>query len=211
MRPPSAHLPAASRGRARRDAQAGFSLIETLIGLTLLSIALLAQASSVFGEHRLSTEEQYRREALHAAQQLLERLRSDEDWAGLWARLWTLEEAAATPDPGATTLDDGRRAYAPQSYYADFTLTGLLRDVWVLIEVPAAPLDLDPTGPAVLREDLANPALGLPADLNGDGTVDGDARDADYAVLPLRVILRWTPPGEASRELRIATWLRGNR
>ena len=77
--------------------------------------------------------------------------------------------------------------------------------------MPAAPLAQDSTGPAFLREDVTAAAFGLPADLNGDGTIDGDARDADYAVLPVTVLFHWQDERGGARELRLSTWLHGDR
>lgn len=47
-------------------------------------------------------------------------------------------------------------------------------------------------GVAQLREDVSDPALGMPRDLNGDG-LPPDALDhaADYRVLPVRVRVQW--------------------
>lgn len=192
--------------------EAGFSLIEAAIGLVLLAVAVLAHATTTVSEHRLSREEQVRSEGLHVITQFLERLRSDEDWAGLYARLRSQEDLAVVSGSGTARLDDGRAAFRPTVYFSDFTLSEAMPEAYVLVEVPSAPADgALPDDPRILREDVKEPRFGLPADLDGDGTVGPEARDGDYAVLPVRVILRWTPHGEAPRELKIATWLRGNR
>lgn len=191
--------------------EAGFSLIEWLVALVILAIGLLSHASLTMAEHRLSREEQLRSEGLHVARQFVERLRSDEDWTGLYARLRTQQDLADTPSAGAVTLDDGREAFVPQTYFPDFSLSEKLAAVHVLVDVPSGPDPVVPTDPPVLREDVAAPGYGLPTDLNGDGLVDSDPRDDDYAVLPVRVTLRWQPPGEGSRELVLTTWLRGDR
>lgn len=197
----------------RRRVESGFSLLDVFLGLTVLLVAIVSQAGSLVASHRLSIDEQARSEGLHVVQQLIERLRADEDWPGLYARLRTLSDAAEAggPIPDTVALDDGRRAYVPQAYFPDFSLSAALSECHVLIEVPSAPLDLDPMGPAYLREDVTRPAFGLPADLDGDGALTGDALDATYVVLPVRMVVRWTPTGEASRELKVPTWLRGDR
>jgi hypothetical protein len=73
----------------RRDA--GFSLMEIIIGGAVLAVALLGHTASIFSEHRLSRAEQARSTALLASEQFVERLRSDDDWPGLFARLNTLQ------------------------------------------------------------------------------------------------------------------------
>jgi len=43
----------------------------------------------------------------------------------------------------------------------------------------------------VLREDIEDPLLGLPRDLNGDGIIDSENHAKDFVVLPVRVRVRW--------------------
>jgi hypothetical protein len=66
-------------------------------------------------------------------------------------------------------------------------------------------------GLAVLREDADLPAFGLPFDLNGDGVIDGSARNADYRALPLTVTFRFDTAGAAPVEIAVNTWLTGER
>ena len=204
------HHPSTSVPRA--TGEAGFSLIEGLLGLVILAVGLLSHASLTMAEHRLSREQQLRSEGLHVARQLVERLRSDEDWAGLYDRLRARQALADTPSSAdALRLEDGREAFVPQAYFPDFALSRALPQVHVLIDVPSGPDPVTPGGPAVLREDVTAPAYGLPADLDADGTVDADAHDGDYVVLPVRVTILWTPAGEAARQLTLPVWLRGRR
>ena len=190
--------------------QAGAAVLEVLIAGVMLAIALIGHVSSTVAEHKLNEVQRARREALTATKQFVERLRSDEDWGGLYARLRLLQENAVAAGAGPR-LNDGRRAWFPTAYYADFVPPGDLGELRVLVDVPAAPLAVDPTGPTKLREDLNLVRFGLPADLNGDGVVDGEARGGDYAVLPVSITFRWVPTGKAPAELRVDTWIRGNR
>ncbi len=207
----SGSIPQPSCVRATASTEGGFSLIELIAGITLLAVAILTHASTTVGEHRLSVEERIRSEALHVTQQVIQRLRSDEDWATLYERLRLRLDQTVNTSAGTTVLADGRRAYVPQTYFPDFSLAAPMRECHLLIEVPAAALAEDPAGPTRLREDLEDPRFGLPADLNGDGAMDGMAHDDDYAVLPVRVIVQWIPPGEATRVIEVVAWLRGDR
>jgi hypothetical protein len=58
-----------------------------------------------------------------------------------------------------------------------------------------------------LREDIVEDMLGLPRDLNGDGEIDSLDHRSDWALLPLRVRLRWTSEGGAAstREFELYT------
>lgn len=72
--------------------QSGFSLLEVLIGASILAIAVLGHSASIFSEQQLSREERARSTAMLATEQFMERLRSDDDFAGLFARLNTFQE-----------------------------------------------------------------------------------------------------------------------
>ena len=46
-------------------------------------------------------------------------------------------------------------------------------------------------GVVQLREDVVDPALGMPRDLNGDGVIDGADHSGDYLILPMRIRFQW--------------------
>ncbi len=56
------------------------------------------------------------------------------------------------------------------------------------ITFPEAP---DATG--ILREDINDPSMGMAGgrDLNGDGQLDGQPRNTDYTILPVRINVSW--------------------
>jgi type II secretory pathway pseudopilin PulG len=195
-----------SIGRRAKAGQRGISLLEVLFGGIVLAVALLGHVASTFHEYRLAREEQTRSEVLAVARQFMERMRSDEDFAGMYQRLRTLQDLAAAPTVPGERLEDGRLAFPPTAYYPDFVLPELLASLGVLVDVP-----FDPAAPASLREDVEDPRFGLPADLDGDGTIDDLSHRADYEALPVLVHLRWRPHGEAAHQMRLATWLRGYR
>jgi hypothetical protein len=43
----------------------------------------------------------------------------------------------------------------------------------------------------LLRENSDDPHFGMPRDLNGDGSIDGNDHSGDYVLLPLRVRISW--------------------
>jgi hypothetical protein len=138
--------------------------------------------------------------ALQSVREFVERMRADEDWGTLYARLRVKADAAETT---------GARGFVPTEYYEDFTVPEGLGTVLVLVEVPSS-APSSGTGANVLREDAVLPEFGLPFDLNGDGTLDALDHGADYMALPFTVRLRWTPPGEAEQEIAVSTWMGGN-
>ena len=59
-------------------------------------------------------------------------------------------------------------------------------------------------GSLELREDVVLTELGMPRDLNFDGAIDGNDHAADYALLPVRVLIQWQSAGR-EREFEIRT------
>jgi len=195
-----------SNDMCRRNLEAGFTLLEALWGLVILGTALLGHAASTFSEQRLDDASRHRSEAIHVTRQFVERLRAEEDFAGLLARIRLLQVDDEVA--GAVKMVDGRTAYPLSDHCTGFVLPASLDSMVVRVELP---LRDDGTGLQVLREDVDEPYFGLPADLNGDGVVDGDSRDDDYEALPVALTFQWTAPGHAPETMRLATWLRGAR
>lgn len=93
-------------------------------------------------------------------------------------------------DNNSSTLDD---AGAGMVRLAAFDVPGLnvragdpdgLCGQILLPEVTAA-------GVSQLREDLNEPTLGMPRDLNGDGVADANDHSGDYLILPVIVRVDW--------------------
>lgn len=198
------------RGTARRSprVEGGFVLMDVLLGAIVLAIALLGHAASVLSSHRLDQSVECRGDALATLEKFVDRLRSDPDWDGLYARVVDLSaESASDATLSSIAVDLSLPTHAPTDYYSDFVAPTHLGTVTVLVQVPSTTR----TGVAALREDASAPRYGLPADLDGSGTVDGAARDDDYLSLPVVVRLRWQRAGEDAEEIVMATWLRGER
>ena len=199
----SLNHPSPKSGSVRK--QTGFGLIEALVGLAILAVALSAYVSTNLTHQRLADTVAVRSEIHQLARHFMERLRGDPEWDTLYGHLRTLQtqaEVSGTPGP---RLDDGRLAYPLTTYYPEIVVPEAQRSLVVLVDVPRATL---PGGDVILREDLVDAKYGLPADLNGDGQMDSDARDTDYVALPVVVTFRWIPRGEAAHELRLSTALR---
>jgi type II secretory pathway pseudopilin PulG len=189
------------RGRS----SAGFSLVEVAASGAVLSIALLGYAASAVGHQKAAVDLSEKGVALLTLERFVERMRADTDFTGLYGRLRPLSAETAT-DAALTNLgaDVSLAGSAPTAYYADFDAPARLGDVTILAQVPQTTVG----GLAALRENASAPRYGLPADLNGDGVIDGNSRNADYMALPVVVHLRWTHAGRAPQEVVLATWLR---
>ena len=195
------------RARRRRGERA-FTLIEMMISASVLVVAILGLAASTFQGHNLGRHVEERRVAVESLGRFVERIRADPDWAGLYARLRPLSvESKNDAALVRLNMDPALKTQTATTYYADMTTPTTLGTVTFLVQVPVRTVG----GAAALREDLVAPRYGLPRDLNGDGLIDGNARDADNRVLPIVARIRWQHPGEAPQEAVLATWLRGDR
>lgn len=183
---------------------AGFAMTEVLLAAAFVSLAILGLASSTLAGHRFAQSEEARGVALETTRAFLERLRSDEDWTGLYGRLWSKVDPQVVP-AGST--------WPPSVYYSDFETPGILGEVRVRVEVPAAPSpDAESGMGPYLREDVSEQRFGLPYDLNGDGLLDSQPRDNDYRALPVIVELHWkAAAGGVEQTIRTTAWLRGER
>ena len=191
-----------------RLAEAGFSMVDVLIGSLILMAAVMVHSATVLSVQRMSASAAERGIAVETLARFVERMRADLDWSGLYARLRPLSMEST----GDTTLsrlgvDLNLTTRPVTSYYGDFTVPTSLGQVTVLVQVPS----IDVGGVVALRENVSAPRYGLPYDLNGDGAITGDSRNADYLALPIVVHLRWQRAGRRAQEVVLATWLRGQR
>jgi type II secretory pathway pseudopilin PulG len=161
----------------RLGRRAGFSIVEIIIALVLVTIGMGAFAQSIAATSL--TAETNRRTALasQAARRTLEQLKGT-----------AFDEVFATFNTD-TNDDPGGKGTAPGR---DFDVAGLDplpgdadgRVGRILFPVTAG-------GVGFLREDVNNPALGMPRDLNGDGLIDGLNHSSDYQILPVIVEIEW--------------------
>lgn len=200
--PASRHAPTAA---------AGFGLLEALIVSALFALALLFFVQSTLSSMRCGREQARRTAVLQLTREFVERLKADEDWATLYARLRALENEAIVATTDFAVLSGGRKALPLEYYYADLQVPPDLSDAAVLVEIPSSPAAGQSEGTFILREDVASAVWGLPGDLNGDGEIDSSARDADYVALPVRITFRWQSWDRGVQEVVRLLWLGGYR
>ena len=208
------------------------TVLEALVGASLLAMALMSQTSLLVANTKLSEQSRARSDTFVATREFMERLRAYDDWAGLYSQLRMKQDQASMPLSGGSqgyaedsdeyalansgpptgshatlTTHDGRYTYTPSTYLAGFES---ITDFSVLLEVPTNPTT--GTGAPLLREDANLPLFKLPADLNGDGVIDGQEREGDYRYLPVRAVFVWKDgPTGSLQQIVLTTWLRGER
>jgi len=168
-----------------RSRRAGFTLIEVLVVLAILTVAVGYMARTVGSVGRLGPVSRETGRAVDAARATVEQLRSGE-----FAQIFFNYNADPADDPGGAGSSPG----------SDFVAFGLSPQGG----------DLDgmvgrirfPVIGAELREDLVDADLGMPRDLNGDGAIDALDHSGDYQILPFSIVLEWTgKTGDRSTEL----------
>lgn len=170
----SARTGSATAGR-RGPAKAGFSMVEVLLGLTVIAIAIVGTVGSITSSAVLGDSNRETTIAYQGAQRMLEEMRAE-----TFSQVFRLYNANPADDPGLPGSAPG----------ASFAVPGL--------DVRADDADgfvgriLFPTTAGQLIENVVDDDFGLPRDLNGDGEQDGDDRTDDYIILPVRVRIEWT-------------------
>ncbi len=147
--------------------QGGFSLVEIAIVALLLLVAIGSLSSAVVSSIQLSRSNEETAIADDAARQQMAQLRTVA-FANIFANF------VAAPDFDV-------RGLTPRRDDPD----GRVGEI------------IFPTVGLELREDVVDPDLGLPRDLNGDGyppvgpSPDGADHSGDYIVLPVTIRLEW--------------------
>ena len=173
------HGRALARGRSSGDRRhsSGQTLLEVLVGFSVLLVGLVGFVKVIVSSMEASRGTHDAARAKEAARGMLETLAA-QDFDTLFE---TYNEDPAD-DPGGNGTAPG----------ADFAVEGL--------SVQTSDADglvgeiLFPTkdgAPGVLREDQAAVRFGTPRDLNGDGAVDDADHSDDYEILPVAVRISW--------------------
>lgn len=170
---------AASMTPKRRRA-AGLTLVELIIAVAVMSVALLALVTVILVSTQLQRVTREKTLAYNAARGKIEEMRNTTTFAEIFVRYnsSTADNPGAGSSPGNT-----------------FDVTGLLR---VQTATPVGRIDFPESGGA-LREDIHSidsalaTGLGMPSgkDLNRDGAIDSSSHNADFKILPIRIVIRW--------------------
>jgi type II secretory pathway component PulJ len=168
---------------------AGFTLLELMLTGTLLAIAACGMAAVMVNSMVLTKANKENATAREAARQILEQIEdipAREVFAVFGGGPMPAEEETATQEETATET-------LPPPPSSEILESGNLTARIVF-----------PTGgtKGVLREDIKDPSLGMPRDLNGDGVIDSENHATDYRILPVKVEVTWNGVnGESTYEM----------
>ena len=162
-----------------------------MITVTLVTFLLVALSNSILTSMKATGVNKESALASDGIADMVERLQG----VGNFKDVFALYNANPNDDPGIPGT-------APGSHFA---VKGL------------QPPDSDPVGSSVgeivfptignqLREDVVDPDLGMPRDLNGDGIIDSADHAGDYKVLPVLLRLHWKGVG-VQRSMTVRTIL----
>ena len=164
-----------------RKQRGGFALLEVLFAAAVLAIAISGSAGAMLSAMQLDRVNREQVAAVQAARRVLEQAQ-DVDFAEVFAAYNSVAGddpaamVAAGTVPGASFECAGLNV---QPGYAD----GFSGEIIFPTVMNGGVLEL--------REDVVDPLLGMPADLNMDGVIDGLDHSGDYHVLPVRARVRW--------------------
>src|ERR1700741_4305872 len=170
MKPIPASIPSVRPCTARR----GFSLVELLVVMAVLTMAVGMFSSTLVSTSRQSRIKREQAIAAEAARQALERMRSLP-----CGQLFATYNAAPGDDPGGAGTAAGQGFAVPGIEGRPGPAEGLAARI------------VFPTIGAALREDSNDASLGMPRDLDGAGAVDASDHASDYLLLPAHVRIEW--------------------
>lgn len=180
---PPAHLVSDSSRPSNLHNRRGFSLLEVLLSMTILTISAVGLAGFIDSSSQARKSAQSNRVARDQLAIGYERL------TGLpFEEVFSRYNGTTSDDPG-TGSSPG--SVVPVSTGSFGWTSGEGAPPVLTVELPTTN-----AAPGVLREDLNLPELGLPRDLNLDGVIDSSDHSADYQTLPVLLTIRWTERGE---------------
>ena len=173
----------------RKVGEAGYTLLELMIALIVVTIAVGAISTSMASTSSLSRATEERSIALDAALSVMEAMRAtDPQEVYLRYNQTTLDDPGTGASPGRYFAVPGLalRPGDPDGFVGEVVFPG--DGVQLLERVNDVQLGIE---------------LGMPRDLNADGVVDPAAtlldHSLDYTILPARVRIEWQGQGGFQR------------
>lgn len=204
--------------RVRRD---GFGMIDCLVSVVVISLSSFGFLAASMSATSLDIESRTIAAANRLTRVVLEEMQAapidellarynadptdDPDGAGT-ARgdSFELDTTEVTKDTRVVEIDDPN---CPDEKYnrAEDSISSIPEKMDCKIVLPTTTVG----GTSRLRENTVAPELGLPADLNGDGKIDGVDHDGDYQLLPVQIRIEWPAPDGSTRFLQFTSVLGG--
>jgi len=173
------HARSLRRGGDGEQERDGFTLVELLLAAAVLVVAVYAISRAIVSGAALIQDNHETAVAHQAARRAMGALQAAE-----FLEIFQSYNADPADDPGGPGTQPGNTFAVPGLDPRDDDPDGFVGEVIF----PS----FSPDGVSFeLREDLDDPVLGMPRDLNGDGDVDALDHADDYLVLPVTLRLSW--------------------
>ena len=174
--------------------RSGFTMIELLIVVCVVLLTLLLFSQTMGSAIALNSVNRESNLATEGARGMIEELQGGEDFS----LLFRLYNDYPDDDPGGPGTAPGAGFEVEGLEPADDDPDGFVGEI-------RFPSTMGPGG-LELHEDLIDEALGMPRDLDCDGSLDGADKKGTYCLLPVTVSLRWKWR-TGVRTLEVATFL----
>ena len=166
--------------RDHRGGTAGFTIVEVMVAVLVLVIAIVGIVGSMLSAMALNRVNRETAIAQQAVRRTMEQV------AGVpFREAFALSNTDPGDDAGLSLLARGPNFVVDGLQAQEGDLDGFCGR----IEFPV--LDNGP-GAVELREDAVDAGLGMPGDIDGDGTPNELGNfELDYRLLPVRVLVEW--------------------
>jgi hypothetical protein len=171
-------------------------LLEVMVAALVLTVAVVSSLGSMVTSYALNRTNRETAVAEDAARRILEEVRSVP-----FNEAFAIYNADASDNGGLSVAARGPN-------FAVGGLEAVANDPDGLCARVMFPSQVV-VGVEQLREDVVDPELGMPQDLNGDGAVDAASHANAYVLLPVRVRIEWRgAAGRRSLDLNSIVCLR---
>jgi prepilin-type N-terminal cleavage/methylation domain-containing protein len=176
------------REKPKRD-QRGFSLLELVIAMAVIALTLLSLMTLINSSAHLQEISREKAIATNAVRKILEEMRN-----AVFSEVYPRYNSNGADNPVGSASSGHTFSVAGLTPLVSGGLVGQI---------------FFPEVGSSLREDVKDAALGMAAgkDLNRDGVIDGNPRNTDYRVLPVRVVILWRGVGNLSTQVEVSTFI----
>lgn len=169
----------------RTGSRGGFSLVELMVAVIVLGIALASITASMLSSMTLSHVNRETALASQAARRQMEIVSASVQGNSIPAAYAALSANPNFAVTGLTPIDGDPDGMSGQIQFPTTTTLGVVE----------------------LREDVNDPALGMPRDLDGLNGIDTADHSTDAEVLPVRVRIEWRSRAGGTRTFDLETVL----
>jgi prepilin-type N-terminal cleavage/methylation domain-containing protein len=167
----------------------GFSLLELVIAMAVIALAILSLMTLINSSAHLQEISREKALATNAVRKILEEMRN-----AVFSEVYARYNSNGADNPVGSASSGHTFSVAGLNPVVSGGLVGQI---------------FFPEVGTSLCENVQNATLGMAAgkDLNRDGVIDGNPRNTDYKVLPVRVVILWRGVGNLPTQVEVSTFI----